>query len=468
MLFNSFQFAIFFVALLIVLRVAPWRARVHVLLAASLLFYTLWIPSYLLLLLGTLGVNYLLVLGMMRSQHPRRYVIVSIAFTLSLLAAFKYAVFAIEAVAPVLAQLRMGPIPAPDLLLPLGISFYSFEIISLTIDIYRRRQPCPSFARYVLFVTFFPHLIAGPIMRGYELLPQLAAGGAPDPARTRRGVWLIAAGLVKKAIFADYFLAPFVNDVFAEPGTASGPAQLLAVYSFAFQIYFDFAGYTDMARGLACMLGFELPHNFLEPYLSRSASEFWRRWHISLSRWLRDYLYIPLGGNRGSAVRTALNLMATMLLGGLWHGAGWNFVVWGALHGCLLAVERWFGATRGAETDQLSWRDVPRILFTFHAVCLIWVTFRAPTLSAAVTVWTALFTKTYFVSWPVLPTVVVLVCAGLHVLERSVHGWLSALQALVARNAWWGPAIEGAALGAILMAAVVMSGAGAEFIYFQF
>jgi alginate O-acetyltransferase complex protein AlgI len=467
MLFNSIQFAIFFVVLLVALRVASWQARVHVLLAASLLFYTLWIPSYLLLLLGTLGVNYLLVLGMLRSAHPRRFVVGSIAFTLALLALFKYALFAVEAAAPLLTRLHLGPIQPPELLLPLGISFYSFEIISLTIDIYRRREPCPSFARYVLFVTFFPHLIAGPIMRGYELLPQLASGGAPDPERTRRGVWLIAAGLVKKTIFADYFLAPFVNDVFAEPGTASGPAHLLALYSFAFQIYFDFSGYTDMARGLACMLGFELPHNFLEPYLSRSASEFWRRWHISLSRWLRDYLYIPLGGNRTGGFRTTLNLMATMLLGGLWHGAGWNFIVWGALHGGLLAAERWYGAPRGVQSDRLSWRDTPRILFTFHAVCLIWVSFRAPTLSAAVAIWTALFTKSYFVGWPVLPTAVVAVCAGLHVLERNMHGWLAAFLSWLARNAC-GPAVEGAALGAILMAALVMSGAGVEFIYFQF
>jgi alginate O-acetyltransferase complex protein AlgI len=467
MLFNSIPFAIFFALLLLLLRITPTRARVHVLLGASLLFYAPWIPSYVLLLLGTLGVNYLLVLAMLRSRHPRRFVIVSIALTLSLLAVFKYAAFAIEASAPILSRMRVAPIPVPELLLPLGISFYSFEIISLMVDIYRRRQPCPSFARYVLFVTFFPHLIAGPIMRGYELLPQLATGGAPDPERTRRGVWLIAAGLVKKAIFADYFLAPFVNDVFAEPGAASGPAHLLAVYSFAFQIYFDFAGYTDMARGLACMLGFELPHNFLEPYLSRSASEFWRRWHISLSRWLRDYLYIPLGGNRGGSFRTALNLLATMLLGGLWHGAGWNFVLWGALHGGLLALERWFGATRGAHTDPLRWRDVPRILFMFNAVCLIWVSFRTPTLSAAVAVWTALFTKSYWVSWPVLPTVLVAVCAGMHVLERSLHGQLSTMRAFVAHSGW-GPALEGAALGAIVMAAVVMSGAGAEFIYFQF
>jgi D-alanyl-lipoteichoic acid acyltransferase DltB (MBOAT superfamily) len=467
MLFNSAQFALFFALLVAVLRLAPLRARLQVLLAASLVFYGLWIPSYLVLLLATLGVNYLLVLRMQRSTQPRYYLVASIAFTLSLLAVFKYAAFAVANLLPILQPVLNGRVRPPELLLPLGISFYSFEIISLSVDVYKRRQPCPSLLRYVLFVTFFPHMIAGPIMRGHELLPQLATGGAPNPERTRRGVWLIAAGLVKKAIFADYLLAPFVNDVFGEPGAASAPVHLLAMYSFAFQIYFDFSGYTDMARGLACMLGFELPHNFSEPYLSRSASEFWRRWHISLSRWLRDYLYIPLGGNRGGELRTARNLVTTMLLGGLWHGAGWNYVVWGGLHGSLLAAERCLGATRDAEDAQIRLRDVPRIVAMFHAVCLLWVCFRAPHLQAALTIWKALVGGSYRVSWPVLPSAVVLACVCMHVLERTMRGRLPAARGFVVRSAW-GPALEGAVLGAIVMLALVMSGAGAEFIYFQF
>jgi D-alanyl-lipoteichoic acid acyltransferase DltB (MBOAT superfamily) len=467
MLFNSLQFAVFFVAVLALLRSVPWAARVHVLLGASLLFYALWLPSYLLLLLGTLGANYLLVRGMDRSQRRRGYLIASVSMTLGLLAVFKYAALVVETALPILRHARLPTPRVPELLLPLGISFYSFEIISLSVDIYRRRQPCPSFARYALFVTFFPHLIAGPIMRGYELLPQLAQGGAHSPERTRRGAWLIACGVVKKTILADYLLAPFVNDVFAEPGAASAPFLLLAVYSFAFQIYCDFSGYTDMARGLACMLGFELPHNFLEPYLSRSASEFWQRWHISLSRWLRDYLYIPLGGNRSGRLRTALNLMLTMLLGGLWHGAGWTFVIWGGLHGLLLMLERLFGVDRVDTAAPLRLRDVPRIVCLFHLVCGIWVAFRAPTLSAAATIWKTLLMGSYRVSWPVLPCAVVIACAGLHVAERAMHGRLPRWQNRVAQSLW-GPAFEGAALGVVLMAAVVVSGAGAEFIYFQF
>jgi D-alanyl-lipoteichoic acid acyltransferase DltB (MBOAT superfamily) len=466
MLFNSFEFALFFAALLGVLRCVPWRARLPVLLLSSLLFYTLWIPSYLLLLLATLLVNYALLRVMQRSARPRRYLIASIAFTLGLLLLFKYAALAVETAAPLLALVSRSRPRPPSLLLPLGISFYSFEIISLSVDVYRGKRALPSFARYALFVTFFPHLIAGPIMRGDELLPQFDSGGEPTRERTRRGAWLIASGLAKKTIFADYLLAPFVNDVFAEPGVASGAAHLLAVYSFAFQIYFDFSGYTDMARGLACVLGFELPHNFQEPYLSRSASEFWRRWHISLSRWLRDYLYIPLGGNRSGPMRTGINLLLTMLLGGLWHGAGWNYVVWGGLHGLLLMVERAFGRAAPASEAPLRARDLPRIVVIFHAVCWMWVAFRAPTLAAAVLIWKALLLGGY-TSVPVLPAVVVAISAALHLAERGLHARLPRLRDRVATSAW-GPALEGAALGAILSASIVCSGAGAEFIYFQF
>jgi D-alanyl-lipoteichoic acid acyltransferase DltB (MBOAT superfamily) len=466
-LFNSLQFAVFFVAVLGALRTLPNALRNRILLFASLLFYSLWVPTYLVLLLGTLLVNYALLRAMERSARPRRQLIASIAITLGLLGVFKYSSLVVSTLLPLL-QLMPGPRPSvPELMLPLGISFYSFEIISLAVDVYKRRQPCPSFERYALFVTFFPHLIAGPIMRGHELLPQLEAGGASSPLRTRRGLWLFASGLAKKALLADFLLAPFVNDVFAEPGVANAPAQLLAVYSFAFQIYFDFSGYTDMARGLACIMGFELPNNFAEPYLSRSPSEFWRRWHISLSRWLRDYLYIPLGGNRRGGLRTTYNLLATMLLGGLWHGAGWNFVVWGGLHGLLLGAERALGRKPIDDAQPLRWRDLPRIALVFHCVCWLWVAFRAPTLGVAFAIWRSLLTKSYFVGWPLLPLAVVLLCSVLHVAERAIRARLPSLHARVT-TAVWGPAFEGAALGAIVSSAWIASGAGAEFIYFRF
>ena len=196
----------------------------------------------------------------------------------------------------------------------------------------------PTFARYALFVSFFPQLIAGRILRGQEFLPQLTASARITTEKNRRGIWLIASGLPKKVILGDFLFAPLVEPIFADPGITSGPLHLLAIYAFAFQIYFDFSGYTDMARGIARLLGFEFPKNFEEPHLSRNPTEFWRRWQITPSRWLRDYLYIPLGGNRGGSFRSGSNLLITILMGGLWHGAGWNFLLWGGMHGVLLGL----------------------------------------------------------------------------------------------------------------------------------
>jgi D-alanyl-lipoteichoic acid acyltransferase DltB (MBOAT superfamily) len=354
-------------------------------------------------------------------------------------------------------------------LLPLGLSFYSFQILALQIDACRGHAPAPpSLARYALFVAFFPQLVAGPILRGGEFLPQLERGGQIDAERTRRGLWLLAAGVVKKVILGDYLLAPFVDDVYAHPGVAPAPVQLLATYSFAFQIYFDFSGYTDMARGMACLLGFELPLNFREPYLSRSPAEFWRRWHMTLSRWLRDYLYIPLGGNRLGPSRTRRNLLLTMLLGGLWHGAGWTFLVWGGLHGLLLvAHRRLYRGAREAVERPLALRDAPRVVLLFHAVCLLWVFFRAPDLGAALAVLARLFGGSYAVDWPLLPALWVALCAALHGLERWGRPRLPGLRAALGEGALGG-LLEGLALGAVAALALAASGVGAEFIYFQF
>jgi D-alanyl-lipoteichoic acid acyltransferase DltB (MBOAT superfamily) len=468
MLFNTAQFAIFFGVVLAIARSVPREARLAVLLAASLLFYGLWIPAYLLLLLAEIGVNYALLRAMSRSARPRVYLVASIAFTLGLLAFFKYAALIVETAAPVLAFATGVRPPLPDIFLPLGISFYSFQIIGLAVDTYRGHiEPVRSLRRYALFVSFFPQLVAGPILRGSELLPQLEGGGQTSPERTRRGLWLIASGVAKKMVLADFLLAPFVDSVFDSAGVGSGPYHLLAVYSFAFQIYFDFSGYTDMARGMACLLGFELPLNFREPYLSRNPAEFWRRWHMTLSQWLRDYLYIPLGGNRMGRRRTTVNLGITMLLGGLWHGAAWNFVAWGGLHGLLLMAHRGF-ARRGVDADApLSWRDAPRILLMFHACCLAWVFFRAPGFAEAASFIHALVTGSYLVAWPLLPTAIVLLCAALHGLERYVRPRLPRLQ-LALREPWWGAAVEGTAFGLLFGLVVTVAGAGGEFIYFQF
>ncbi len=466
MLFNSLQFAIFFGAVYLMQRALPVRWRGAMLLVASWVFYALWIPVHLPLLLVDILVNYLLLLAMVRSARPRVYLAASVVFTLGLLATFKYSAFLVESALPMLGGLGFSP-RVPDFFLPLGISFYSFQILGLTIDCYRGDIQAPrSLARYALFVSFFPQLVAGPILRGAQLLPQLARGGERTPERTRRGVWLIASGVIKKVVFADFLLAFFVEQVFSVPNSPNAPFALIAVYSFAFQIYFDFSGYTDIARGVSCLLGYELPLNFMEPYLSRNPAEFWRRWHITLSQWLRDYLYIPLGGNRAGTVRTGINLLITMLLGGLWHGAAWTFVIWGGLHGALLIAHRLAGR-RSADPDRpLSLRDVLPIFLCFHAVCLFWIFFRAPDLAGALTLLTTIFTGSYALHWPLQQTGVVIVCALFHALERYARLRADRIQQVLSGPR--GALIEGSVLGVLAGLAFATSGAGAEFIYFQF
>jgi D-alanyl-lipoteichoic acid acyltransferase DltB (MBOAT superfamily) len=467
MLFNSLPFAVFLVAVCLSLRALPARGRPSLLLIASLLFYALWIPAYLLLLLLEIAVNYALLRGMLRSPRPRLWLTTSIVFSLGLLAAFKYAAFAIATAAPLLSWAFGTPPGIPEILLPLGISFYTFQMLGLAIDAYRRDfAPAPGCARYALFIAFFPHFIAGPILRGRDLLPQLERGIHFDAEKTRRGVWLLACGLAKKTIFADFLLAPFVDDVFRFPGVSTAPVHLVAVWSFAFQIYFDFSGYTDMARGMALLVGLELPFNFEEPYLSRNPAEFWRRWHITLSSWLRDYLYIPLGGNRRGAARTYANLMLTMLLGGLWHGAGFRFLVWGGLHGTLLCAHRAFTRGKAASHAALRWRDLPSMLLLFHAVCLLWVFFRAASFADAALYLRTLATGNYAAPWPALQLATVLLCAALHPLERVARERLPDLQR--ALGGAWGGLLEGFVLGAILALALAVSGSGGEFIYFRF
>ncbi|UCE87081.1 MAG: MBOAT family protein [Deltaproteobacteria bacterium] len=467
MLFPTFQFALFFTVLLLFYRAAPRPLRNSLLLGASLVFYFLWIPLYLLLLLAELVVNYALLRAMVRSRHPRLYLVASVAASLGTLGYFKYAGMLLSTVAPLGERLFDATLPASDVLLPLGISFFTFQMIGLVVDTYRKQiPPVRSFREYALFIAFFPQLIAGPILRGRQLLPQLERGGAPSPERDRRAMWLVVSGLAKKVVLADFLLAPFVDRVFGPDYAGSPASHLVGVYSFAFQIYFDFSGYTDMARGLALFLGFELPQNFREPYLSRSPREFWRRWHITLSLWLRDYLYIPLGGNRRGRPRSHLNLFVTMLLGGLWHGAAWTFVVWGGLHGAWLALQRRFGRRRAAEDRPLAWSDVPAILLTFHVVCLLWIFFRAPGFDAALGYLARLASPDYASGWPLVQLGVVAGCAALHVAERFAR--THAVEIRRSLDAPWGGAVEGALLGAVAALAIVTGGAGGEFIYFQF
>jgi len=316
-------------------------------------------------------------------------------------------------------------------------------------------------------VCFFPQLIAGPILRGDELLWQIDAGGRPSRQRARRGTWLVVVGLVKKVIFADFLLRPFVEDVFASPGIGPATFQLVALYAFTFQIYFDFAGYSDIARGVALFFGYELPLNFKEPYLSRDPTEYWRRWHITLSRWLRDYLYIPLGGNRRGRFRTYVNIMLTMLLGGLWHGASWNMVIWGGIHGVLIVVYRLFSPRHADDDRPLQVGDIVKIVVYFQFVCFAYLFFRAASFDDARLYLSTLFTGDYGGPWPLVETLIVAACAVLHVVERVARTHAVRLRETLGRSPV-GTMFEALLLGSAIGAVFMLAGSGGEFIYFQF
>lgn len=317
-----------------------------------------------------------------RKGARRALLITSLCINLGLLCYFKYTNFFYEMLAP----LWGGQFHALDIFLPVGISFFTFQSLSYTLDVYRGelkalRNPLD----YAFFVSFFPQLVAGPIVRARDFIPQIRRPVVVTPEMFGRGVYFIAAGLFKKAILSDYISVNFVERIFDNPGLYSGIENLFGVYGYALQIYCDFSGYSDMAIGLALLLGFHFPLNFRSPYKASSITEFWHRWHISLSTWLRDYLYISMGGNRRGKLRTYFNLFMTMLLGGLWHGASWNFVFWGAIHGIALALHKFWRSLLGRDKHYQS-RGIRRalgILLTFHLVCLCWIFFRNSTFEAS-------------------------------------------------------------------------------------
>src|SRR5262245_10287096 len=339
MLFPTAKFLAFFaVTFAVYWLLGRHRWRLVWLTATSAFFYACWRWEFLFLILASTSVDYLVALKIPRlpqSSVTRKWLVaLSISVNLGILGYLKYAAFLLDTATDVTHWLGWSiPIPQVKAFLPLGISFYTFEAISYVVDVYRgRTQPVRNPLDYAVYILFFPHLVAGPIVRPYEFLPQLDRPKRFDWPRFQAGVQLFLIGLLKKIVIADQ-VALVIDPVFKTPGEFNSAALWLAVLGYAVQIYCDFSGYTDMALGLAHTLGFKLPNNFNAPYLASSPADFWRRWHISLSRWLRDYLYIPLGGNRKGPVRTMVNLFVTMLLGGLWHGANWTFVVWGAYHG---------------------------------------------------------------------------------------------------------------------------------------
>ncbi len=378
MLFNTVNYFVFFFVVLALFYTVPRSWRKALLLAASYFFYMSWNPKFIVLLLTLTVVDYIAAIWIERSKPgPRKKLslIFSLAANLGFLAFFKYFNFAASNVAFLLGRPENAFFR--DIVLPLGISFHTFQSMSYVVDVYRGEQEViRKPLDYALFIAFFPQLVAGPIVRAKEFFVDLYHWRPPSSEEVQQAAFLILIGLTKKMVLADQFAKVadvYFRDVSANPGMLTAWSGVVA---FAMQIFFDFSGYTDMAIGCAKLLGFHFPLNFARPYLAFSITEFWHRWHISLSRWLRDYLYIPLGGNRHGAIQTYRNLMLTMLLGGLWHGASWNFLVWGGFHGLLLSIERMIPGWQKAP----AWMKPPRAILTFALVCIGWVFFRASTL----------------------------------------------------------------------------------------
>src|SRR5580693_498388 len=391
MLFNTTEFFVFRSIVLAVFYAAPRAFRRVILLVASYIFYLSWNYKFVVLLLGLTVVDFGAAIAIENAQASRKkpFLLISLAANLGMLGFFKYYNF----FADNLAQLLRYPPHSWtfSIILPLGISFHTFQSISYVVDVYRGEQKAiRNPIDYALFISFFPQLVAGPIVRAREFFSDLNAWKHPSEEEVLRGVMLIVLGLTKKMAFADQFAQiadTYFQNLSAHPG---GWAAWSGVLAFAMQIFFDFSGYTDMAIGMALLLGFHFPVNFRRPYLAFSITDFWHRWHMSLSRWLRDYLYIPLGGNRHGTLLTYRNLMLTMLLGGLWHGASWNFVIWGGYHGALLSLERMFRGNRPVREDW-NWLYPLKAVITFTLVMIGWVFFRAADLPQSLQVLSQMF-----------------------------------------------------------------------------
>lgn len=385
MVFNSFEFGVFFLTVyslyLLFQRSLPLQNRM--LLIASLFFYGWWDWRFLMLMVVTIATDYVLAWAIHQTEDRRRkkaYVLISVAVNLGILGFFKYFNFFSENLFFLLRFFGLEwTVPFFSIVLPVGISFYVFQSLSYIMDVYRGDLvPARRLSDFALFVTFFPQLVAGPIERATHLLPQVTAPRKLSLGAFCEGAYLIGWGLFKKIFIADN-LSQFVNPVFASAGPYDGLTVLFALYGFAFQIYCDFSGYSDIARGLGKCMGFDIMINFNLPYFSKTPSEFWQRWHISFSNWLRDYLYIPLGGNRHGTLQTLRNLMLTMFLGGLWHGARWNFVFWGIYNGFLLIIYRMLERKPPLFPVPSShpFKEGVKIVFFFHLTCLGWLCFRA-------------------------------------------------------------------------------------------
>jgi alginate O-acetyltransferase complex protein AlgI len=472
--FCSWQYLLFFAAVFAVYWLTPWsRARVWLLLTASFYFYANWNRWLAGIIAVTSVVDYAVARAMDAVAVPRirrLLLVTSLLMNLGVLWYFKYVNFFLEslqaalAAAGVSAQFRLL-----DVILPIGISFYTFEAINYAVDVYRRRIRAErDLSHFMVFILFFPHLIAGPIVRAADFLPQVRRHKRWNWLRIHIGLQLILMGLFKKLAIADH-LAQFADPVFADPVAFKSSAMWMATLAYAAQVYCDFSGYTDLALGSAHLLGYRLAENFNMPYLSANIAEFWRRWHISLSSWLRDYLFVPLGGSRGGEWRTARNLFLTMSIGGLWHGASWNFVVWGMYNGLLLIGHRAFRAFAEAcpvldDALRTTVGTILRVVVTFGSVCAGFVIFRTLSLGGTAAVFARLFSVIPGKASP-LPGVSLWLLLGAMALAHAIGatgGWRRWSARMPA------PALACGYVIAVNLALVLAPDAGKTFIYFQF
>ena len=475
MIFSSGLFLFLFLGFSLIYMLLQKKDTARILFVTLFSYYFYYKSSgFYFFLLGVVTVTDFLLAGRMantETQWKRRVLLLaSLGINLGLLCYFKYTNFFYQMLAP----LWNGKFQPLDIFLPVGISFFTFQSLSYTIDVYRRELvPLNRLLDYTFYVSFFPQLVAGPIVRARDFIPQIRQPLFVSSEMFGTGVFFIISGLFKKAVISDYISVNFVERIFDNPALYSGVENLFGVYGYALQIYCDFSGYSDMAIGIALLLGFRFNINFDSPYQSATITEFWRRWHISLSSWLKDYLYISLGGNRKGKIRTYMNLMITMLLGGLWHGASISFILWGALHGIALAAHKFimghFSSFKALGCEMKPWRRVLGVLITFHVVCFGWILFRATSMKAVGEMFRQIFTNFHpevFMQFVLgYKGVFALMVIGyvLHFMPKRSE---DALRGVVTRT----PLLIQAAILAIAIFIVVQfKSAGVQpFIYFQF
>lgn len=474
MLFNSLPFLIFFLVVILGYQLPlPWTAKKVFLIIASYFFYASWNPPFIILLWISTVMDWFLAKGLYAARGSRArwpLLVLSLVMNLGMLGVFKYGNFVLDNFAALSEFLRI-PFSRPELnvILPVGISFYTFQTLSYTLDVYMgRRAPAKSFLDYALYIAFFPQLVAGPIVRSEDFIPQCEKPVQATRSQFHWGLFLLVLGLFEKVVIADFLMAPVTERIFSSASAPGFADSWLGTLAFFVQIFCDFAGYSTCAIGTALCFGFVLTRNFHFPMGAAGFSDFWKRWHISLSTWLRDYLYIPLGGNRKGTARTYVNLMLTMLLGGLWHGASWTFVVWGGLHGLYLCAERILKNTVGTWSLWTSrWMQFLFCVMTYIAVCFAWVFFRSPNLPRALEMTGAMLNFPAAAPSSLLAPAqgkIVLAVAGILFMIHFVFR-RQTLKRIAVRVPKW---VKCAALVCMLLLIWSFGGEDRAFIYFQF